>query len=266
MFEEHFFSFYTKASLLPNRIFDEIIEAISDEFLDKGDTVIEVGANTGIHTIHLAKAVIPDGRVFAFEPYKNNIEALSRRLEDEKLRDTVQIIETALSNYQGQAEFKVFKDNPGLCCFKQRPFYDTSKMETITVKVNYIDNLFQGGIEFKKLKLMKIDAEGADFDILKGAMTTINKFRPLIIFEGGRIKNIPAKLYNYSPNDFQNFFNTIQYNIYDTFGIKFNYSLWDKPALNDFIAIPIEKKNELEIFLQITVLAVMLNHLKTVSL
>jgi len=263
MFEEKLFSFYKKASVLPNTIFDEIIEAISNEYLDKGDTVIEVGANVGIHTIHFANAVTPDGRVFAFEPYKNNIEALKRRLEDNKIGDTVTLFETALSNYQGETEFKIFKDNPGKCCFKERPFYDTSKMEKIMVKVDYIDNLFQDTIRLEKLKFMKIDAEGADFDILRGAINTINQFRPLIIFEGGRIKENPGKLYNYSPNDFKDFFNRIQYNIYDTFGIKFDYRLWDKPALNDFIAIPNEKKDELEMLLRITALSVLIKHLKT---
>lgn len=197
------------------------------------------------------------GKVHAFEPFDINIEKLRNRISQNQFDDVVKIYGCALSNYQGEAEFRVFKENPGLCCFIERPWYDKSKMDIISVPVNYIDNLFTNS---ENIRLLKIDAEDADFDIIKGTKNNIKKSRPLIIFEGGTIKDNPARLYKYSKDEFIGFFNSIEYELYDTFGMRFNYALWNEKTLNDFVAIPKENRVELENLLRIAVYSVLLKY------
>ncbi|MCU7801156.1 MAG: FkbM family methyltransferase, partial [gamma proteobacterium symbiont of Lucinoma myriamae] len=170
----------------------------------------------------------------------------------------VKIYECAVSNYAGNTQFKIFRETPGLCGFIERPWYDKNKMEIIDVKVNFIDNIS----EIKNVSLMKIDVEGADFDVIKGSINLIKTCRPLLIFEGGRIKSNPASLYGFSVIEFKTFFNEINYELYDNLGIKFDYSLWNEKALNDFIAIPKEKHEKLYKIVQMSVFSVLYSKLK----
>jgi hypothetical protein len=74
------------------------------------------------------------------------------------------------------------------------------------------------------------------------------------------IKDNPAKLYEYSKDEFISFFNWIDYELYDTFGMRFNYDLWTEKTLNDFVAIPKENQVELENLLRIAVYSVLLKY------
>ncbi len=238
---------------IPNHWLDEIIFQIFELYIHEGDYVVEVGANIGMHTAILQKKVGEDGVVFAFEPFDTNINKL--RLNLDLSKNNVKIYQLAVSNFKGQSDFKVFRDNPGICGFIERPWYDKNKMETITVEVDYIDNIK----EIQDIKLIKIDAEGADFDVIRGSVKLINTCRPLIIFEGGRKKSNPASLYGYTKEEFKTFFEDNHYVLYDNLGIKFDFTLWDEIALNDFIAIPKEKHDELLQIIQLSVFSILYN-------
>ena len=201
---------------IPNSLFDEIIDSIFSEYIKPRDTLIDVGANIGTHTIHLVNQVEKNGKVYAFEPFENNLRELEKKININKLTTRVKTHQMALSNNTGKSDFEIFKDRPAVCGFIERPWYDKSKMEVITVEVDFIDNVFD---KIQKIDLIKIDAEGADFDIVKGARKCINYSRPLIVFEGGRLKANPGKLYKYTEKDFREFFKSINYEVYDTFGM-----------------------------------------------
>ncbi|MCF6267616.1 MAG: FkbM family methyltransferase, partial [Desulfuromusa sp.] len=241
---------YDKLIKIPNNWMDEIMFQIFEMYIKEDDNVLEIGANVGTHTVILQKMVGENGNVFAFEPFEENIAKLKKRLDLNT--NNVKIFKFAISNYQGEAQFKVFRDKPGTCGFIERPWYDKEGMEVINVKVNFIDNIK----EITNVALIKIDIEGADFDAIKGSISLINKSRPLIIFEGGRKKSIPASLYGYTSKEFQTFFSEIDYELYDNLGVKFDFDLWDERALNDFIAIPKEKHEYLYKIVQISVFSI----------
>jgi FkbM family methyltransferase len=238
---------YKKLINIPNNWLDQIMFSIFNVYIKNGDKVVEVGANVGTHTKILQKLVGDNGTVFAFEPFKDNIARLKSNIDLEK--NNVKIYELALSNSRGEADFKVFRDSPGTCGFIERPWYDKRKMETIKVSVDFIDNIK----DINNIKLMKIDVEGADFNVIRGSEKLISNCRPLIIFEGGRKKSNPASLYNYTKNDFIDYFEKLNYVLYDNLGIKFDFNLWNEVALNDFIAIPKERHDELFKIVQLSV-------------
>lgn len=228
---------YARWSLAPNGLFDAIIQAVMAEFIAPGDRVLEVGANIGIHTRAMAEAVGPEGRVWAFEPVPANLKALKGRLGAAGLLERVAICEYALSNYTGEAEFKVFPESLGLSGFKERPWYDKSAMSVIRVKVDQIDQVIDPAVP---VRFIKIDAEGADLDILRGARETLARHRPVAVFEGGRVKSNPGSMYGYDASSFAAFFDDLGYEVHDSLGLRFDYAMWDKPGLNDFVVLPRE--------------------------
>lgn len=240
--EEELRRLYKKLITEPEQTYNRIIREIFFAIMEPGDIGIDVGANNGSHTVFMARRVAPHGKILAFEPIPENINLMTRVLEDKDLLTNVRIFDLALSNFTGESEFLFFKDSPGLSCFKERPWYNKSKMEKRRVKVDKLDNLVNSNM---KIKFVKIDAEGADFYVMQGAAALIKRDRPVIIFESGRINAIPAKLYNYTPEEFQRFFRHLDYVLYDALCMKFNPALWDAETLNDYIAVPTEKKDEI---------------------
>jgi hypothetical protein len=103
------------------------------------------------------------------------------------------------------------------------------------------------------------DAEGADFFVLQGGARLIKRNRPLIVFEGWGVKAGLAKLYGYTKEEFFGFFNEIDYVLYDTAGLRFNPALWEAFTLNDFIAIPKDKQEEMVEILWFSIMQVLSN-------
>lgn len=247
---------YKKLLTEPGRTYDHIIRSLYRNVLQPGDVVIDVGANTGLHTIPMAEKVAPGGRVLAFEPVPETAAILEKRIRNNHLDPVVTLHNVALSKIAGEADFVVFKDRPGLSGFKISPSYgseDRLNIEKRRMPVDTLDNLTADDLN---VTFIKTDAEGADFFILQGGARLIKKNRPLIVFEGWGVKAGLAKLYGYTKEEFFGFFDEIDYVLYDTAGLRFNPGLWEVHTLNDFIAIPGEKKEEMVESLRFSVMQI----------
>ena len=233
---------YKKLITEPNQTYDRIICHIYSHLLEPGDIAVDVGANTGLHTVPMARKVVPHGRILAFEPVPENLQQLKKRLKNQQLLSNVSLYGVALSNFTGKADFRVFMNSPGLSCFKERENYDKAGMEVRKVQVDQLDNRVPGEM---RVKFLKIDVEGADLNVMQGGTAIIKRDRPVIVLESGRIKAVPAGLYNYSQEEFLGFFADLGYVLYDPLGLPFYPGLWDVPTLNDFVAVPEERREEI---------------------
>jgi FkbM family methyltransferase len=148
---------------------DEII----DQFCPKaGDTVVDVGAHIGLYTIIAAKRVGPTGKVIAIEPDPENCNLLKRNVELNRLTNVI-ILECAA--FSSNTKLKLYL--PG----KERGFTKLSTVmskrattETfLDVEGNTLDHLvlMQG---ISQVNWIKIDVEGAEYEVLKGATATLS--------------------------------------------------------------------------------------------
>lgn len=136
---------------------------------------IDVGANIGLHTIEMARGK----RVYAFEPNPFIYQRLQKNLALSKLNN-VDTFQCGISREAGYVDFFIHKaNNPhkGLSSVYQASLGES---DTIKIKVDTIDNIF-GNLE--RLDVIKIDIEGNDFNAILGAEKTIDRLRPIIIFE-----------------------------------------------------------------------------------
>jgi len=137
--------------------------------LKPGAVVYDIGANFGNHTIYLAG--ICKAWVKAFEPCAQLVMALINNLYINGLYDYVCVYPFAVGSVCGRGDSLVISDkNMGLSKFE---ISDQGYTRIIT-----IDSLGE-----KSVDCMKIDVEGMELDVLKGAEKTIRKHKPLLYVE-----------------------------------------------------------------------------------
>ncbi len=165
--------------------------------INKGDVVIDCGAFIGDHTIAYANKVGPTGAVFAFEPGKEAYECLAHNTRNE---ERVIIHNGGLGATIHKANLNDVPDNSGMN-------YLTEGTE---ISIITIDSL-----NLPKLDFVKIDCEGYELEVLKGAIETIKKFKPKMLIE---INTMTLERSGITREDIYNFLKELDYkykNIYN---------------------------------------------------
>lgn len=230
---------YKKLLDIPNDDYESILQHFYSVMLREGDIAVDVGAHVGRHTLPMANRVGATGKVIAFEPLPHLCDRLAGVISASGCLN-IELHNIALSRETGQAEFVHVEDAPGLSGLMHRTSQDGHIIKKITVPVDILDNIVPVD---RPVKFIKIDAEGADFFILQGAKRILAQDRPVVVFESGKVKSLPAGSYGYTQAEFEKFFKTYRYALYDIGGFKFNYCYWNIPTLNDFVALPFECEN-----------------------
>ena len=131
-----------------------------------GFTVLDVGANVGAYTLLFAQWVGPAGHVIAFEPAPASIEGLRRQLALNHLAARVEVVEAAVAGTVGSASFEC--DGASGANALGTGARDA---RTITVATTTIDAFCAAhGV---RPDVIKIDVEGAELDVLRGARQTL---------------------------------------------------------------------------------------------
>lgn len=149
------------------------------EFDFKLGTAYDVGANIGNHSRYFANNF---GKVIAFEPNPQIVDIF--RINT-KSYTNISIHECAVADFQGETTiFGNQKNMGGFSIFQDRKTSPKEQFESQVIldkiRVITLDSRFQ---EIKNLGFIKIDVEGFEFQVLKGATRTIQHFKPVIAFE-----------------------------------------------------------------------------------
>lgn len=149
-----------------------------------GDTAIDVGANIGGYTVRLSQLVGPSGRVYAFEPVPRTFRLLAYNVERLAPHPNVRLREVAVSDRTGTASLSLplegSLENFYTASLAATP---SSKVRRIIVPTTTLDECMppDGG----RVALIKIDTEGAEWQVLQGATDLLRRERPAVICEVG---------------------------------------------------------------------------------
>jgi FkbM family methyltransferase len=122
----------------------------------------------------------PEGTHFAFEPLPQMFEELKETFSE---IPNVILYDYALSNTSGSTHFQYVESNPSFSGFRQRKYQNPNeRIQQITVKTDLLDNLIP---KHTPIHFIKVDVEGAELQVFKGAIETIKNNRPVLIFEHG---------------------------------------------------------------------------------
>lgn len=138
--------------------------------LREGQIVYDIGAHMGYYTVIGSSAVGPNGRVIAFEPLPFNLSQLRRHIHLNRCGN-VTVIDKCVAERSGRARF-----SPGTGTGTGRLTPDGA----LEVEVVSLDDAVSSGA-LPPPDVMKIDVEGAELSVLKGAEKVIARSRPTIL-------------------------------------------------------------------------------------
>jgi FkbM family methyltransferase len=142
-----------------------------------GATIIDVGANIGVHTVESAGLVGPAGCVLSIEPAPSNVQALKRNVALNQLTN-VTVIEVAVGDSVHTATLSLARGgNQGM--FTLAPMESEISYD---VEVRRIDDLLEER-SITSVDLIKMDIEGSEFRALRGALVTLQRWRPTLMIE-----------------------------------------------------------------------------------
>ncbi len=152
---------------------------IIEQLLQPGDTVVDMGANIGTHTIAFARKVGPQGFVFAFEPQRIVYHQLCANVALNHFIN-VRCFQMGLGREKSAAKV------PPLDLSKEQNFGSMNMMthnHGDEVAIIPLDDL-----GLSRCRLIKMDVEGMEVEALEGARETIKRLRPALFIENNALE------------------------------------------------------------------------------
>jgi FkbM family methyltransferase len=145
---------------------------VMERVLRRDSSCIDVGAAGG-RILEEVVRIAPLGRHTAFEPLPSFHAKLERDFP------SVQVVCAAVAATNGEAPFCHVVSNPAYSGLRERRYERAEQIEEITVRTVRLDDVTSG------CDFIKIDVEGGEFDVLRGARNLLARCRPHIVFEFG---------------------------------------------------------------------------------
>lgn len=151
-----------------------MLKDIKDKNL-KGKIIIDIGANIGNHTIYFSK-ICKAKKVYSFEPQENIFEILSKNIQLNNLKNKIDAFNIGLAAKKSKGEILLEdKSNSGMAKINLN--------ESGKINLTTLDDVILSKEE--KISLIKIDVEGMELNVLKGAQEILRRDHPLLYVEAG---------------------------------------------------------------------------------
>lgn len=172
-------------------------------FLKRDMVFIDVGANQGEYTLFAAKR-LREGKVLAFEPLPSIRKVLADNISLNDFKN-IEVFDFGLGNEDKRHTIHDFgNENEGTATLF--PAGRTVR-STFDILIKPLDQVFPS-TGLTRLDMIKLDIEGSELNALRGAVQTLNKFRPWILIE---ISNETYKAAGYTVQDVLQFFRENNY-------------------------------------------------------
>jgi FkbM family methyltransferase len=159
----------------------DLTAALTDHFAGDGTTVVDIGASWGLFSYHLARLVGGAGTVFSYEPHPMNKPVLEKLA---KARPNVRFRPVAVSDLTGSADLQVpvFGSRYVTAQSSIAHGFDGQhgvRVEKVTVPTVRLDD----EVGDRRVDLVKIDVEGHEMSVLRGASVTLRQYLPPMLIE-----------------------------------------------------------------------------------
>jgi FkbM family methyltransferase len=158
---------------------DEIIEYFTPK---QGDIVVDIGANIGRYTLIASKRVGTNGKVVAIEAHPGNFEMLNRNI---KLNRLTNVIPLNYAAYSKETKVKLYvpDEESGYTIYHTLMERTGKKfVEVDAITLDYLllqlNGIREGVVE---VNWIKIDVEGVEFEVLKGATNVLSKSKDIAL-------------------------------------------------------------------------------------
>src|SRR3984893_18651282 len=173
--------------------------------LRPGMVMLDIGAYIGQFTLVSSRATNDEIRIFSFEPTPGVFRQLCRNIQANKCAH-VTCIQAALSDRSGRAKFYFYPESHDQNSLRALASSDATYAE---VSVETIDSIAEQ-YSIDRMDLVKVDVEGNELSVLKGARRSLTRFRPVLIVEISRHQ----RTYGYTGAEVKNFLDEYGYNTF----------------------------------------------------
>lgn len=185
----------------------DLCEAIENELKKSSTSVfIDVGANIGFISTYVI-SVLPDTKIFAFEPGENQRKLFEKTVSENRLSN-ITVIGKALGDAVGEVTFHVHDPRQAAL----DGLHDTHRRGLTTpvkVPMTTLDSWWESAGK-PKISVIKIDTEGAELLVLRGAQTCISICKPVIFLE---IEPLNLAAYPYNEKDIKSYIENMGYSL-----------------------------------------------------
>jgi len=146
-------------------------------WLKPGMRAMDVGANVGVYTVAMARAVGGSGHVWAFEPTPATAECLQHSLDANEF-DNVTLVRAAVSERAGSMDFSLSRHAEENAAARMGGVSE----EVLRVAAVTLDQM-AADRGCTNIDLVKLDVEGHEFEVIRGAAAFLRANSPLLMFE-----------------------------------------------------------------------------------
>lgn len=204
------------------------------KILKRGSKVIDVGANIGIYSLLAGKNVGSEGKVYSFEP---SDWAYSRLIENLKLNNlrNVEAIKKVVSDRNGTAAFFICDDD-AYNSLSFKPMRKVLRSENVSLIT--LDDFCEQK-QIINIDVLKIDTEGADYLVLKGAQKLLRSNNPPVIF--CEYNRLIKSGFDFNLTDMENLLKDADYKLFEIRGKKLLEFDSTISQTSELICIPVSK-------------------------
>ncbi len=189
--------------LTQNLKYDRLTKEVIARSLKKNSNAIDVGCHKG-EILDLILKHAPSGKHYAFEPIPDYFNALKI-----KYSSRCEVFPFALSDQPGETTFNYVKNAPAFSGIKKRKYeVQNPDVQELQVKVESLDHTIPISVQ---IDFIKIDVEGGEFGVLKGAGKLLQRCKPIVVFECGLGA---SDYYGTKPGELFSFLDQCGYRIY----------------------------------------------------
>jgi FkbM family methyltransferase len=165
-------------------MFERSTATALSKLTEPSSLVLDVGANIGAHTLRLAKLVGPKGRVMAFEPTDFAFRKLQRNLDlNPWLASRVEAFHCFLAaSDSASAPKAIYSSWPLVLGTGLHAKHLGREMQTEAAQARSLDSVLNEYAD-RKVQLVKLDVDGFECDVLRGATSLLREARPIFVME-----------------------------------------------------------------------------------
>lgn len=156
-----------------NWLYDRQTLDVMRRVLQRDSCFVDVGAHKG-DILRQAITLAPEGKHWAFEPLPHLFKGVKQEFP------AANVFNVALSDSPGVIEFNHILDMPARSGMSRTPMDAGHEVKKISVETETLDSLVSGRVD-----MIKVDVEGAELLVFRGARETISRNKPVIVFEHG---------------------------------------------------------------------------------
>ena len=190
------------------------------DFLKPGMTAIDVGANIGAHTLHMAQSVGNNGRVVAVEPTSWAFQKLTKNIFlNRNLAEIITAQQVFLGDNKNSLPAEIASSwSLSESSEKIHPIHGGVGKELDGATLSTLDKLVED-LALPSVDLIKIDVDGFESQVLSGGAKTLSSLRPILLVE------LCSYVHQENGSSFETFLEILWHHGYELFSIRSNHPL-----------------------------------------